>query len=354
MHISEMQDSTELYQPVRIMVTGGCGFIAGHVIDRLLYESEIRENLEMILNVDKFGVVSTYCRAHSDLHRKYFFRKADVNDTSKISTFMRQFRIDTVIHMAAETHVDQSSRHSLLCTDSNVRGTHSVLQACLENKDTIRRIIHVSTDEVYGGNSEYVCRNEMSITLPTNPYAASKAAAEQYVQAYMLSFNLPVIITRGVNVYGPRQFPEKVIPKFLVRTMRGLPIEIHGTGLASRHFLHVSDVARAYEAILLWGSVGEIYNIGSDEELTVKDLAEKIRNLFPNSAPPVEFVEDRHFDDRRYYIDSGKLRALGWCQCIPFEMGLQLTCEWYKTTFHNTHPWNKCVDKFLTAHPPSE
>lgn len=260
--------------------------------------------------------------------------------------------IDTIIHAAAQTHVDNSFGNSFAFTENNVMGTHVLIETAKTHG--ITRFIHVSTDEVYGSSYEEDPRRvESDVLEPTNPYAATKAAAENIVKSYYRSFKMPVIITRGNNVYGPHQYPEKVVPKFVRRLLKGLPCCIHGDGSNSRHFIYVEDVADAFITILHKGEVGEVYNIGCEEEYTNLEIAEKlVKSLKPNCKSPkdhIEFVDDRPFNDVRYYISSAKLHGLGWSPQVGFEDGLQRTIDWYAKVSGDW--WEIGTDSALAAHP---
>merc|ERR1711865_1112180 len=204
-----------------------------------------------------------------------------------------------------------------------------------KNCSTLRRFIHVSTDEVYGEGKCFdampMC--EEHILEPTNPYAATKAGAEFLVKSYHRSFKLPIIITRGNNVYGPHQYPEKLIPKFTNQLLRGRAVTLHGDGSNTRNFLHVEDVAAAFDSILHKGQVGEIYNVGGCNELSnlavAKDIIKNL-GLVDKENVLISFVEDRHFNDLRYTIDCSKLKALGWVEEKGWDEGLKDTIDWYK------------------------
>jgi len=263
-------------------------------------------------------------------------------------------QIDTIIHAAAQTHVDNSFGNSFAFTENNVLGTHVLIESA--KKAGIKRFIHVSTDEVYGSSYEdEPSRCEGDVLEPTNPYAATKAAAEQIARSYWYSFKMPVIVTRGNNVYGPHQYPEKIIPKFIRRLVNGQPCCIHGDGSQSRHFIYVGDVAAAFEKILHQGVDGEIYNIGCDEEMTTLECAKKlVHAVKPATKDPMKdiiFVEDRPFNDVRYYINSNKLMSMGWKPEVDFEEGLRRTVAWYKKVASNW--WPTGTDSALAAHPTS-
>jgi UDP-glucose 4,6-dehydratase len=279
----------------------------------------------------------------------YKFIKGNVCSEDLVNFVLKAEQIDTIMHFAAETHVDNSFGNSLVFTKTNVLGTHTLLESAKLFQSQIQRFIHVSTDEVYGESTATDARNSEQATLaPTNPYAASKAAAEYMVMSYRKSFNLPVIITRGNNVYGPKQYPEKLIPKFIHLLSRGQPCPLHGTGANRRSFLYVSDVARAFDCILTKGAAGQIYNIGSNFEITNKDvLLTLLKSFGLDEENHVRYVRDRCFNDFRYHIDSTGLRELGWEQKVDFAQGIELTKDWYLS---NLNHWGD-ISGVLTAHP---
>merc|ERR1712054_47969 len=235
----------------------------------------------------------------------YKFVKGNILSADLLKYVFEQEQIDTVIHAAAQTHVDNSFGNSFTFTENNVMGTHCLLE-CAKNH-RITRFVHVSTDEVYGSSYEAeLSKVEGDVLEPTNPYAATKAAAENMVKSYWHSFDLPVIITRGNNVYGPHQYPEKVIPKFIRRLHKGMKCCLHGDGSNSRHFLFVTDVAEAFDTIIHRGVEGNVYNIGAHREVTNRELSETlIAKMFPKDEinDHLEFVADRPFNDVRYYLN---------------------------------------------------
>jgi UDP-glucose 4,6-dehydratase len=236
------------------------------------------------------------------------------------------------MHFAAQTHVDNSFGNSFAFTHNNIYGTHVLLESA-KNNPKLKRFIHVSTDEVYGETpSDAECGyTEGQILNPTNPYSATKAAAEMLVTAYAHSYKLPVIITRGNNVYGPGQFPEKLIPKFCMRAMRGEKLPVHGEGKAVRSYLYIDDVVEAFDIILHMGKTGETYNIGTKKERSVMEVAEEICKVFGlNKEETIQFVEDRPFNDCRYFIEDAKLAALGWSEKTRWEDGIKKTLAFYR------------------------
>jgi dTDP-glucose 4,6-dehydratase len=314
---------------MNILVTGGCGFIASNFINYYFHKNSNAK----IINLDAMY----YCASESNVSqqiresKRYQFVKGNLCSTDLVSHILITNNIDTVIHFAAQSHVQNSFSDSLQYTQDNVLGTHTLLEGCrLYGK--IQKFIHISTDEVYGEsmiqeNEEK--KNENSILCPTNPYAATKAAAELIAKSYYYSFKMPIIITRGNNVYGPNQYPEKLIPRFIQLLKEDKPVTIQGDGTNLRAFLHVNDVCTALELILEKGEIGEIYNIGSDDHLeySVTQIAHKLIKLLKNDSPEksskwVTYIEDRPFNDKRYHISNDKLKQMGWTIKTDFDQGL--------------------------------
>lgn len=248
---------------------------------------------------------------------RYSFVKGNLRDKDFVSYLLQQHQITHVIHFAAQSHVQRSFDDSLEFTYDNVLGTH-VLMECCRLYGRLERFIHVSTDEVYGesmNTTEELHKTEKSILCPTNPYAATKAGAELIVQAYAHSYKMPIIITRGNNVYGPNQYPEKVIPRFIQQLKQGQKVTIQGNGTAVRGFLHARDTAEAFACILEKGVIGEIYNIGTEDEYSVMQIAQILIRLIHRTEDYdqwISYIPDRPFNDQRYYISNAKLKGLGW------------------------------------------
>lgn len=319
-----------------ILVTGGCGFIAGGVIDHILEQYDYR-----IVNLDKLD----YCSYQRPINKpNYKFIKGDILSVDLVNFILEEEKIDVIMHFAAQTHVDNSFGNSIEFTRNNILGTHVLLESAKQYG--IKKFIHVSTDEVYGEMSDKAKESE-TILDPTNPYAATKAGAEFLVKAYHKSFGLPVIITRSNNIYGPGQFPEKVIPKFINLLERGEKLCIHGSGENVRNYLYITDVAKAFDLILHKGKIGEIYNIGTDFELNNRELANKLLQIYGLENSMIKYVEDRKFNDKRYSIDSSKLEKLGWSIDVTFDEGLEKTIRWYKD---NSSVWNN-IERYLKPHP---
>ena len=301
-----------------------------------------------------------YCATLNNLgavweYPNFRFIKGDIQSSDLVMHVLHSEKVDTVMHYAAQTHVDNSFGNSLAFTLNNTHGTHVLLEAC-KVYGRIRRFINVSTDEVYGESSigKETGLTEDSPLEPTNPYSAAKAGAEMIARAYYTSYQLPVIVTRGNNVYGTHQFPEKMIPKFVLRAMRGEDLPIHGDGLAVRSYLHVDDVAEAFLLILALGEIGEIYNIGTQKERTVVDVARDICALFhQDPSVKIRHVRDRAFNDRRYFISDKKLAELGWKEKVPWEEGLKKTVEWFIQT--PLSYWDHGnAETALEAHPTAQ
>jgi dTDP-glucose 4,6-dehydratase len=307
-----------------------------------------------------------------DGRSNFTFYQGDITNPSEVVDCMERHSIDTVLHFAAQSHVDLSFGNSYSFTHTNVYGTHVLLESA--KKVGIRRFVHISTDEVYGevkeGEDELL---ESSILAPTNPYAASKAAAEMLVQSYQKSFKLPVIIVRSNNVYGPHQYPEsqcfscvfriyrlltdesEIIPKFACLLNRGQPVVLHGDGSPTRRYLYAADAADAFDTILHKGQPGQIYNVGSSDEVSNLALCGKILTSMgiPHDTPEqyrrwVKYTHDRPFNDRRYAVDGTKLRRLGWEQKTGIEEGLRRTVDWYRR-FGET--WWGDISHVLTPFP---
>ena len=317
-----------------LLVTGGSGFIGSNFINLIME----RFNKIQIINFDALY----YCANIENValkwrnSKRYIFIKGNLCSMDLVRHVLETHKPTHVIHFAAQSHVQNSFSDALQYTQDNIVGTHTLLEACrLYNK--IKKFIHVSTDEVYGESMLTVDekhKTEHSILCPTNPYAATKAGAELIAQSYNHSFNMPIIITRGNNVYGPNQYPEKVIPRFIEQLNQDKKVTIQGDGSCVRAFLHSHDTATAFECILKKGKVGEIYNIGCDENMeysilvVAKMLIKKIKKT-ENYNEWIEHIEDRPFNDMRYYISNQKLKDLGWDIKVKFEDGIGQLLKMY-------------------------
>ena len=314
-----------------LFVTGGAGFIGSHFINNIYFKYR---NIK-IINFDALY----YCanekenikhEIRQDANR-YTFIHGNLQSLDLLTYIFKTNGITHVVHFAAQSHVQTSFTDALMYTKDNIIGTHNLLETTRLYCPTLEKFVHVSTDEVYGENEDADIKTEKSILCPTNPYAATKASAELLAQAYYHSFKMPIIITRGNNVYGPNQYPEKVIPKFIKQLTDGFKVTIQN-GDCKRAFLHAYDTATAFITILEGGNVGEIYNIGCDEnmEYSILEVAmlliKKIKNS-ENYGEYIEYIEDRPFNDQRYYISNSKLKALGWKITVDFEKGINDLCR---------------------------
>ena len=328
-----------MYIPKKILITGGCGFIASHVIIHLVNNYPDYT----IVNVDRLSYCSSLKNLLSIENKpNYKFYLMDITSVNEMEKIFEIEHFDTIMHFAAQTHVDNSFGNSFKFIEDNIKGTHVLLE--LAKKYDIKRFVHVSTDEVYGETDSNV--SEHTILNPTNPYAASKAGAELLVNSYNISFKLPTIITRGNNVFGPHQYPEKLIPKFINMLSRNMDLPIHGSGEESRNFIYIDDVVSAFEYILHTGKIGEIYNIGTDYQISNNEVADKLIHIFGDKNKKYH-VENRCFNDKRYLIDNSKLKQLGWNVRVSFDEGLSKTVEWYNK---NIDHWGD-LSKVLVPHP---
>lgn len=310
----------------RILITGMAGFIASNVIIEMVkrYPNCLFVGLDKISycsSMKNFSGISDYSN--------FIFVKGDITSLDLLDLLFKDYQIDHVMHFAAYTHVDRSFGNSIQFTKNNVLGTHYLLETSRKYK--IKLFLHVSTDEVYG--SKHTTSTEETILAPTNPYAATKAAAEHLVRSYYHSYKLPIIITRGNNVYGRHQYPEKVIPKFALLLFEGKKCTIHGKGGQKRSFLYIDDTVEAFITIFEKGGIGETYNIGLEEEHSILDLTKLMIEIIKDDkdySKYIEFVEDRLFNDKRYHINCDKLKSLGWEQRVGLKEGLKLTIDWYR------------------------
>lgn len=323
-----------IYIMKNFLVTGALGFIGSNFIN---YMADKYKDYYFVI-LDKKDYCASLLNINKDI-RNVHIMIGNINNIELVNYALEHFNIDTIVHFAASTHVDNSFYNSVSFTEINVLGTHILLECVKiynDRTNKIEKFIHVSTDEVYGEVIDNELRYEYSILDPTNPYAASKAAAEFLIKSYYYSYKLPIIITRGNNVYGINQYPEKVIPKFICQLLNNQKITIQGTGENKRNFIHVNDVVDAFEIILFNGNIGEIYNIGSDinNEFTINYVGETLIKLIKgdvNVKDYIEYIEDRKFNDFRYFISSEKLEKLGWKpKNTNFVKQLDELIVWYK------------------------
>ena len=308
---------------VETLVTGGAGFIGSNFV---LYALGAHPNWR-ITTLDKL----TYAGRLENLRKviddpRHRFVEGDVADAAVAGPLVRAS--DIVIHFAAETHVDRSLQEAGAFITTDVYGRFVLLDAARE-ANRLRCFVQISTDEVYG-SVETGSSRETDEIRPRNPYAASKAGADRLAYSYWATHGVPVIITRGSNNYGPHQFPEKIIPLFVTNAIDRLPVPLYGDGKNIRDWLHVEDHCRAIDLLIEKGNAGEVYNIGGGNEIRNVDLTHRILELLDRPTSLITPVEDRLGHDRRYSVDTGKLRALGWRPRHAFEEGLRATVDWYR------------------------
>lgn len=306
----------------KIVITGGAGFIGSHIVehfarsypaanivvlDKMTYAADIR-NILPLMREKRFQLI--------------------VGSVCDLDTCLRAVKgADLVIHAAAESHVDNSFGNSLEFTNTNVVGTHCLMEACRHEK--VSRIIHVSTDEVYGEVISGTA-DENALLRPTNPYSASKAAAEMIISGYLRSYKIPLVMVRANNIFGIRQYPEKIIPKFMISLMMGRKLTLHGNGQNRRHYLSAWDFAEALDTLARFGEIGACYNIGTVEEYTNFEMASMISSLFGlDVEETATFVQDRPFNDFRYAVDWSQMAALGWKPKRFLRDELPVLAQWY-------------------------
>jgi len=326
---------------MKLLVTGGLGFIGSNFIRFMLGEHEDCT----IVNVDalKYGSNAENLIDLNEADR-YSFVQGDIVDSELIPRLIKD--VDAVVSFAAETHVDRSISRPDSFLQSNVQGVFSLLEA-LRRHNSEARFVQISTDEVYGDILDGSFTEESTLR-PSSPYSASKAAGDVFVLAYARTFGLPAVITRCTNNYGPYQFPEKLIPKTVLRAVKSLKIPVYGTGQNVRDWIYVKDHCRAVEQVLQRGVAGEIYNISAGEEKTNLEVVKTILSMLGKDESLIEFVEDRPGHDVRYSLDSSKIRReLNWRPQQGFDEGIKKTVRWY---LENERWWRPLVDDNL-LHP---
>lgn len=364
-----------------VLVTGGAGFIGSHLVNRLVHEkvpTTVIDRLDYCSRIDNWWFLK---RPFTSLDRvftvpegRFKFYEMDIRSELEVMNVLQERKIDTIFHLAAQTHVDNSFLNSEDFIRDNILGTHNLLKVCIKYGG-IKKFIHMSTDEVYGESKEEgekgedrspLVFNEESPPNPTNPYAATKVGAESMVQSFSSSFKIPSIIVRCNNVYGWGQYPEKLIPKFSLQAAEGMELTIQGDGSSRRSFIHVEDVVNALLTVSLRGTPSKIYNIGTENEYSVLEIAniileyyehigclssdveinnnnrkkkilssssslESLPEWFPSKYKElIRFIPDRKFNDRRYHIDDSRLKSLGWKEKMDFETEFIRTIQWYR------------------------
>jgi dTDP-glucose 4,6-dehydratase len=308
---------------VEVLVTGGAGFIGSNFVRYGLAEHPDWR----ITTLDKL----TYAGRRENLqdvmaNPRHEFVHGDIADAALAGPLVE--RSEIVVHFAAETHVDRSLHAAGEFIHTDVFGTFVLLEAA-RRAPRLRRFVQISTDEVYG-SVPVGASKETDELRPRNPYSASKAAADRLAYSYWATYEVPVVITRASNNYGPYQFPEKVIPLFVTNALDDVPVPLYGDGKNVRDWLHVEDHCRGVDRLVTHGRTGEVYNIGGGNEVQNIDLTHRILALLGKPASLIKPVQDRQGHDRRYCLDTSKLRALGWAPRVNFEDGLASTVEWYR------------------------
>jgi dTDP-glucose 4,6-dehydratase len=327
---------------MKVLVTGGCGFIGSNFIRYLLQQADDYQ----VINLDAL----TYAGNPANLadlqgHPRYTFVHGDICDPTLVADVMAS-GIEAVVHMAAESHVDRSIFDASVFVRTNVLGTQTLLNAARDAH--LGRFVHVSTDEVYGSLGAEGRFTEESPLAPNSPYAASKAAADLLVRAYVHTHGVPALITRASNNYGPYQFPEKVIPLFLTNALEARELPIYGDGQHVREWLFVEDHCAGLLQVLREGKVGDVYNIGGGQECTNLELARLIVEAVGASEALIQFVHDRPAHDRRYALNSEKMAVeLGWRPQVSLAAGLARTVAWYR---QREHWWRQLKDARYRAY----
>lgn len=329
----------------KLVVTGGLGFIGSNFVHHII---QSREDL-IVTNVDAQFIGSNPANVKGlQGNSRYRFVKGDLANNSFVRKILKN--ADFVVNFAAQTHVDRSIAQPEPFFESNARGAFNLFQFAKENK--ITKLVHISTDEVYGSIDSGSFSEESSLH-PSSPYSATKAAADLMAQAWNLTYHLPVVTLRCTNNFGPRQHPEKFIPKMIIRALRGLEIPLYGGGRQIRDWIYVIDFCNAIELALERGVAGEVYNISAGNELTNREVAERLLKQFGETKSKIIEVEDRPGHDFRYSLESKKAqRILGWKSDHSFEDGLALTISWYR----QNEPWWRPVatKKVLSKTPWKE
>jgi len=332
-----------------ILVTGGLGFIGSHFIRQILSKDHSSGS---IINVDFMGYGSNLNNLKGITDTRYRYVNTNINNKEALQAIAKTTEISMIVNFAAETHVDRSISNPTEFIDSNVNGVVSLLEFC--RLHDVQLFVQISTDEVYGDATGRKHLDEDSPLTPNSPYSASKAAADLLTRAYNKTYGLKTIITRCSNNFGPNQFPEKLIPKTIIRALKGLPIPIYGDGSQRREWIYVNDHVDAILKAITKGKPGEIYNITSSHEMSNIDVVTKIGDILQSSNigkdVRIKHVEDRPAHDRRYSLNSSKLKKdLGWRPSFSFDFALEQTVKWY---INNDWWWKPLLKYNVLDHQP--
>lgn len=319
-----------------ILVTGGAGFIGSNYINHILQE---REDY-FIVNLDKLTYAGNLENLKdSESNKRYQFVKGDIQNSELVDYIFKKYAIKYVVNFAAESHVDRSILGSGIFFQTNVIGTNVLLEA--SRRFEVEKFLQVSTDEVYGSLGPEGLFTETTPLSPNSPYSSSKASADMMAMSFYHTFGLPVVITRCSNNYGPLQFPEKLIPLMILNCMNNKKLPVYGDGLNVRDWIYVIDHNKAIDLVLNKGRVGEVYNIGASQEMKNIDIVKLVLKSLNKTEELIEYVKDRPGHDRRYAIDSTKIRTeLGWEPCYQFDEAIVQTIEWYKS---NKTWWERII-----------
>lgn len=309
---------------MKLLVTGGAGFIGSNFIIHIL---KLQPNYQVV-NLDKLTYAGNLENLkYIEANPGYRFIKGDIADSILVHNLLAE-GFDVIVNFAAESHVDRSIEDPSPFIESNVKGTQVLLEGA--RRYQMDRFVQISTDEVYGSLDTKGRSGEESPLLPSSPYAASKAAADLLCMAYYRTYKSPVIITRCGNNYGPRQFPEKLIPLIITNVLEGKPVPIYGDGLNKRDWIYVTDHCRAIETVVSKGEPGHIYNIGTSSETTNLEVVNYILDIMKKPRSLINFVKDRPGHDRRYALNTTKIKkAFDWQPVTPLLEGLKKTVNWY-------------------------
>ncbi len=320
-----------------VLVTGGAGFIGSNFVHFFLaaHPDVHLVNFDSLTYAGNLGNLVAVASGPN-----YTFVRGDICDRAAVEKTFEEHAIDTVVHFAAESHVDRSIMGAAIFVNTNVVGTQVLLDVARDRK--IERFLHVSTDEVYGSLGPSGKFTEQTPVHPNSPYAASKASSDLLALAYQHTFGLPVIVTRCSNNYGPYQFPEKLIPLMIVNALNNKELPVYGQGLNVRDWLYVGDHCSAIDVVLWKGNVGEVYNIGGENEWKNIDIVRLLLKHLGKPESLIRYVKDRPGHDLRYAIDASKIRReLGWSPSVTFDQGIAKTIDWYLA---NEAWWRKIID----------